>query len=108
MSLAGKNIVLGLTGGIACYKAAELARGLVKAGASCQVVMTEAALNIQRVYRGCRGRRRAIRKKTWEAAEPGPERLQLGLRLIEDSKQAFAAQQEEERGVARGVMWARG
>ena len=43
MSLAGKNIVLGLTGGIACYKAAELARGLVKAGASCQVVMTEAA-----------------------------------------------------------------
>ena len=43
MNLAGKNIVLGLTGGIACYKAAELARGLVKAGASCQVVMTEAA-----------------------------------------------------------------
>jgi phosphopantothenoylcysteine decarboxylase/phosphopantothenate--cysteine ligase len=43
MSLAGKNIILGLTGGIACYKAAELARGLVKAGASCQVVMTEAA-----------------------------------------------------------------
>ncbi len=43
MSLAGKNIVLGLTGGIACYKAAELARSLVKAGASCQVVMTEAA-----------------------------------------------------------------
>ena len=43
MNLAGKNIVLGLTGGIACYKAAELARGLVKAGASCQVVMTQAA-----------------------------------------------------------------
>ena len=43
MNLAGKHIVLGLTGGIACYKAAELARGLVKAGASVQVVMTEAA-----------------------------------------------------------------
>ncbi len=43
MTLTGKNIVLGLTGGIACYKAAELARGLVKAGASVQVVMTEAA-----------------------------------------------------------------
>lgn len=43
MKLAGKHIVLGLTGGIACYKAAELARGLVKAGASVQVVMTEAA-----------------------------------------------------------------
>lgn len=43
MTLAGKHIVLGLTGGIACYKAAELTRGLVKAGAQVQVVMTEAA-----------------------------------------------------------------
>ncbi|RZI66906.1 MAG: bifunctional phosphopantothenoylcysteine decarboxylase/phosphopantothenate--cysteine ligase CoaBC, partial [Variovorax sp.] len=41
--LAGKHIVLGLTGGIACYKAAELCRGLVKQGATVQVVMTEAA-----------------------------------------------------------------
>lgn len=41
--LAGKHIVLGLTGGIACYKAAELCRALVKEGASVQVVMTEAA-----------------------------------------------------------------
>jgi phosphopantothenoylcysteine decarboxylase/phosphopantothenate--cysteine ligase len=41
--LAGKHLVLGLTGGIACYKAAELCRALVKAGASVQVVMSEAA-----------------------------------------------------------------
>ena len=41
--LAGKHIVLGLTGGIACYKAAELCRGLIKEGATVQVVMTEAA-----------------------------------------------------------------
>jgi phosphopantothenoylcysteine decarboxylase / phosphopantothenate---cysteine ligase len=41
--LAGKHIVLGLTGGIACYKAAELCRALIKAGAAVQVVMTEAA-----------------------------------------------------------------
>jgi len=41
--LAGKHIVLGLTGGIACYKSAELCRLLIKAGASVQVVMTEAA-----------------------------------------------------------------
>jgi phosphopantothenoylcysteine decarboxylase/phosphopantothenate--cysteine ligase len=41
--LAGKHILLGLTGGIACYKAAELCRGLVKEGATVQVVMTEAA-----------------------------------------------------------------
>ncbi|HET9823374.1 MAG TPA: bifunctional phosphopantothenoylcysteine decarboxylase/phosphopantothenate--cysteine ligase CoaBC [Burkholderiaceae bacterium] len=41
--LAGKHLVLGLTGGIACYKAAELTRELVRAGATVQVVMTEAA-----------------------------------------------------------------
>jgi phosphopantothenoylcysteine decarboxylase / phosphopantothenate---cysteine ligase len=41
--LAGKHIVLGMTGGIAAYKAAELCRALVKAGATVQVVMTEAA-----------------------------------------------------------------
>ncbi|MBD3893502.1 bifunctional phosphopantothenoylcysteine decarboxylase/phosphopantothenate--cysteine ligase CoaBC [Hydrogenophaga sp.] len=41
--LADKHIVLGLSGGIACYKAAELCRCLIKHGASVQVVMTEAA-----------------------------------------------------------------
>lgn len=43
LALQGKHIVLGLSGGVACYKAAELTRELVKAGASVQVVMTEAA-----------------------------------------------------------------
>lgn len=43
MDLAGKRIVLGMTGGIACYKVAEFTRGLTKAGASVQVVMTQAA-----------------------------------------------------------------
>jgi phosphopantothenoylcysteine decarboxylase / phosphopantothenate---cysteine ligase len=41
--LTGKHIVLGLSGGIACYKAAEFCRTLIKAGATVQVVMTEAA-----------------------------------------------------------------
>ncbi len=41
--LAGKRILLGLTGGVACYKSAELCRLFVKAGATVQVVMTEAA-----------------------------------------------------------------
>ncbi|MGJ7543279.1 bifunctional phosphopantothenoylcysteine decarboxylase/phosphopantothenate--cysteine ligase CoaBC [Variovorax sp. LT1R16] len=41
--LLGKHIVLGLTGGVACYKSAELCRLFVKAGATVQVVMTEAA-----------------------------------------------------------------
>lgn len=43
IELAGKRIVLGLTGGVACYKAAELTRMLIKAGAQVQVVMTHAA-----------------------------------------------------------------
>jgi phosphopantothenoylcysteine decarboxylase / phosphopantothenate---cysteine ligase len=43
MDLQGRRIVLGLSGGIACYKSAELVRELTKAGAEVQVVMTEAA-----------------------------------------------------------------
>lgn len=41
--LEGKHLLLGMTGGIACYKIAELTRLLTKAGATVQVVMTEAA-----------------------------------------------------------------
>jgi len=40
MILNGKSILLGVTGGIAAYKSAELVRLLVKAGAAVQVVMT--------------------------------------------------------------------
>jgi len=43
MDLDGKHIVLGLTGGVAAYKGAELARELVKAGATVQAVMTASA-----------------------------------------------------------------
>jgi phosphopantothenoylcysteine decarboxylase/phosphopantothenate--cysteine ligase len=43
MELSGKRITLGVTGGIAAYKAAELVRQLVKLGATVRVVMTEAA-----------------------------------------------------------------
>jgi len=43
MTLDGTKILLGITGGLAAYKAAELARLLIKAGADVRVVMTEAA-----------------------------------------------------------------
>ncbi|OOZ46100.1 bifunctional phosphopantothenoylcysteine decarboxylase/phosphopantothenate--cysteine ligase CoaBC [Solemya velum gill symbiont] len=43
MSLLGRHILLGVSGGIAAYKSAELARLLVKAGAEVRVVMTTAA-----------------------------------------------------------------
>ena len=42
-SLAGKRILLGISGGIAAYKSAVLARLLKKAGAEVRVVMTEGA-----------------------------------------------------------------
>jgi phosphopantothenoylcysteine decarboxylase/phosphopantothenate--cysteine ligase len=41
--LTGKEILLGVSGGIACYKAVEVLRGLKKAGAEVQVVMTDHA-----------------------------------------------------------------
>ncbi len=44
MILEGKNIVLGVTGGIAAYKAVDLCSKLVQAGAHVEVILTEAAL----------------------------------------------------------------
>src|SRR5262249_23474746 len=41
--ISGRKVVLGVTGGIAAYKAAELTRELVRGGFDVQVVMTEAA-----------------------------------------------------------------
>ena len=41
--LAGKRIVLGVTGSIAAYKAADLTSQLIKYGADVQVVMTKGA-----------------------------------------------------------------
>jgi len=38
--LKGKKILLGITGGIAAYKSAELTREFLKAGAEVKVVMT--------------------------------------------------------------------
>jgi phosphopantothenoylcysteine decarboxylase/phosphopantothenate--cysteine ligase len=43
LSLINKHIILGITGGIAAYKSAELCRLLIKAGAEVRVVMTAAA-----------------------------------------------------------------
>lgn len=43
MELQGKKILLGVTGGIAAYKAAELVSRLVKSGADIHVLMTESA-----------------------------------------------------------------
>lgn len=68
--LAGKHIVLGLTGGIACYKAAELCRALVKAGATVQVVMTEAAAQFITPVTMQALSNRPVYHSQWDAREP--------------------------------------
>src|SRR5690606_31713361 len=41
--VSGKNVLLGITGGIAAYKTAALVRLFIKSGASVKIVMTESA-----------------------------------------------------------------
>ena len=59
--LSGKTILLGVTGGVAAYKAAELARLLVKAGASVDVVLTGPLHRRRRVRRADRPRDVSVR-----------------------------------------------
>ena len=68
--LAGKHIVLGLTGGVACYKSAELCRLLVKAGATVQVVMTEAAAQFITPVTMQALSGRPVYSSQWDAREP--------------------------------------
>jgi phosphopantothenoylcysteine decarboxylase/phosphopantothenate--cysteine ligase len=68
--LAGKHIVLGLTGGVACYKAAELCRGLVKEGATVQVVMTEASEQFITPVTMQALSGRPVYTSQWDAREP--------------------------------------
>ncbi|HEY6107886.1 MAG TPA: flavoprotein, partial [Gemmatimonadales bacterium] len=48
MSVAGRHVVLGVSGGIACYKSCTLARRLAEAGVTVDVVMTAAATEFVR------------------------------------------------------------
>ena len=68
--LAGRHIVLGLSGGIACYKAAELARRLAKAGATVQVVMTDAAAQFITPVTMQALSDRAVVTSQWDARAP--------------------------------------
>ena len=70
MDLNGKHIVLGLTGGVACYKAAYLCRLLVKEGAQVQVVMTEAAAQFITPVTMQALSNRPVYVSQWDAREP--------------------------------------
>jgi len=70
MELNGKHILLGLSGGIACYKAAELVRLLIKSGATVQVVMTEAAEQFITAVTMQALSNRPVFTSQWDAREP--------------------------------------
>jgi len=70
LDLAGRRIVLGLSGGIACYKAADLVRELVTAGATVQVVMTEAAEQFITAVTLQALSNRSVYTSQWDAREP--------------------------------------
>ena len=67
---AGKHLVLGLSGGVACYKSAMLCRLLVQAGATVQVVMTEAAEQFMTPVTMQALSGRAVYTSQWDAREP--------------------------------------
>lgn len=75
--LQGKHLVLGLTGGIACYKSAELVRLLTKAGATVQVVMTEGATRFitPLTLQALSGRE--VFESTWDSREAGGQANQM-------------------------------
>lgn len=66
-SLAGRKVLLGVSGGIAAYKAADLARRLIEAGAQVQVVMTDGARQFVTplTFQALTGR--AVRDSLWDA-----------------------------------------
>jgi phosphopantothenoylcysteine decarboxylase / phosphopantothenate---cysteine ligase len=68
--LAGRRLVLGLSGGIACYKSAELLRLLVKAGADVQVVMTQAAERFITAVTMQALSNRPVFTSQWDARQP--------------------------------------
>ena len=67
--LAGKNVLLCITGGIACYKSAALASRLVQAGSSVSVAMTAAAERVVTplTFQTLTGRR--VYTSLWQASE---------------------------------------
>ena len=76
--MQGKRIVLGVTGGIAAYKAADLVRRLVERGAEVQVVMTAGARQFVTpvTFQALSGR--AVRSDLWDpAAEAAMGHIEL-------------------------------
>jgi phosphopantothenoylcysteine decarboxylase / phosphopantothenate---cysteine ligase len=71
-TLAGRRVVLGVCGGVAAYKAVELCRRLVDAGAFVQPVLTEEALHFIGATTFSAVASEPVRMSLWDAPEPSP------------------------------------
>ena len=71
-ALAGRRIVLGVCGGIAAYKAVEVCRRLVDAGAHVSPVMTRGATRFVGEVTFSALASEPVRKSLWDEAEPIP------------------------------------
>ena len=78
-SLSGRYVVLGVTGGIAAYKAAELCRRLMELGAHVAPVMTEDATRFVGEVTLSALASEPVRRTLWDAPEPIPH-TRLGQR----------------------------
>ena len=94
--MKGKRILLGVTGGIAAYKSADLVRRLIEHGAEVQVVMTAAARKFvtPMTFQALSGR--AVRSNLWDpAAEAAMGHIELArwaqLLLIAPASADFLA-----------------
>jgi phosphopantothenoylcysteine decarboxylase/phosphopantothenate--cysteine ligase len=81
MPFAGRHVVLGVSGGIACYKSCTLARRLTEAGATVDVVLTAAAAEFVRpvTFEALTGR--PVLTSLWE---PGRALAHIGLAKTPD------------------------
>jgi phosphopantothenoylcysteine decarboxylase/phosphopantothenate--cysteine ligase len=70
LELQGRHIVLGMSGGVACFKSAELARELQRQGATVQVVMTDAATRFISAVTMQALTNRNVYTDQWDVREP--------------------------------------
>ena len=92
MRISGKKILIGVTGGVAAYKALEVVRLFVKEGALCQAVLTRDAARLVRPesFEALTGRRAAF--DLWEDERAfrrdvpfGPEARPIHIALAQDA-----------------------
>jgi phosphopantothenoylcysteine decarboxylase / phosphopantothenate---cysteine ligase len=88
VELAGRHVLLGITGGVAAYKSCTLARELQRQGATVQVVMTEAATRFvgTATFQALTGRR--VLTDQWD---PGIDNNMAHIELVREADLVLVA-----------------